>query len=84
MDAELFELAVQVGALKADFLRHFAHVVSFLGNVVFEIAAFQVFAQFAQGQVEVEAAHQFGGLVECELAEHGLHVFPNRFLCSRR
>ena len=49
MDAELFELAVQVGALKADFLRHFAHVVPFLGNVVFEIAAFQIFALFAQG-----------------------------------
>ena len=44
LNAELFELAVQMGTLKADFLRHFAHVVPFLGNVVFEIAAFQVFA----------------------------------------
>ena len=51
----------------------------FLGNVVFEIAAFQIFAQFAQGQVEVEAAHQFGGLVERELAEHGLHIFQTDF-----
>ena len=52
----MFEFAVQVGAFQADFLCHATHVLTFLRDVVFEIAAFQLFPQFAQGQAEIKTA----------------------------
>ena len=69
IDAQLLELAVKVGALQPHFLRHPAHVLAFLGDVVFKIAPFQLFAQFAQRHVEIEAAHDFGVGVGGELTE---------------
>lgn len=36
-DAELFEFAVKVRAFQTDLLRHFAHILTFLGDVVLEI-----------------------------------------------
>ena len=69
-DAKLFEFAIQMGALQAHFLRHAAHVVVFLADVEFKIAAFQFFAQFAQGQVEIECAANVGkGFFAVELVE---------------
>ena len=57
----MFEFAVEVRALQADFLGDAAHVLPFLGDMVFEIAAFQLFTQFAQRHIKVETADDFGG-----------------------
>ena len=69
-DAKLFELAIQMGAFQPNFLCNAAHVVIFLANVEFKIASFQLFAQFAQGKVEIEYAADIGeGFVGVELVE---------------
>src|SRR6478752_7390838 len=52
LDTELFEFAIQVGALQSHALGHPAHVRGLTADVVFEIHAFESVARFAQRQVQ--------------------------------
>ena len=64
-----FELAIQMGALQADFLRHPAHIAVFQANVIFEVAPLQLLAQLAQRQIKVKAGF-FWRFFLTELRQH--------------
>ena len=55
-DAELFELAVQVGALQTSTLRHACHAVIFATQMIFKINALELVTRFAQWQIQRDAA----------------------------
>ena len=44
---------------QTDLLRHAAHILAFLGDVVLKVAALDFFPQFAQRHIEIEAADDF-------------------------
>src|SRR4051812_40297251 len=52
LDAQLLELAVQVGTFEAGFFRHARHAAAFAAQVVLEIHALKSVARLAQRQVE--------------------------------
>src|SRR6218665_1220309 len=55
IDAELLELAVQMGALQACLLGHTCHRAVFLGEVELVVALLEGITGFAQGAVQLEA-----------------------------
>lgn len=52
LDAQLLELAVEVGALQSGFFGNPGHAATFACQVMLEIGALESIARFAQGQVE--------------------------------
>ena len=58
-DTELFEFAVKVCTLQTDLLRHAAHILAFLSDMVLKVAALDFFPQFTQRHIEIEAADDF-------------------------
>ena len=60
LDAELFQLAVQVRALEPDAVGDAAHVSAFLADVMLEINALECVARFAQRQIRAARRRRNG------------------------
>ena len=73
LDAELLELAVQVGALEAGFFGHARHAAAFAAQVMFEVHALEGVARFAQRQVEGQRV-----ALACALADAADAAAPMR------